>query len=138
MGAPFETEIILIGLDSLYEAAREDRNVASPVLAPCSAMEALEAVMNARYGSHDLSALKGPTRSEEDLLSAEVLPRRIGPFFDGWEAVLLEGIGKERFIYRSGGRNVIGASWPIGTFRDVIVEARMEFERIAGGPSLAR
>jgi hypothetical protein len=42
-------------------------------------------------------------RDRSDLARYEVLPRLTGPFFDGWDAVLIEAGEEERFIFRQEG-----------------------------------
>lgn len=131
VGRPDETEMVLTGLDSLQESASEERIPASSILSTYDSKEALDAVMWARYGGDGPSPLKFPTKNEEGLFSLEVLPRRTGPFFDGWEAILLEQAGTQRFVYRQEGGDVVEAVWPHGTFSHVVGDARAEFESLA-------
>jgi hypothetical protein len=130
VGKPHETEMVLTGLDSLQESAREDRVPASSILSGRSSKDALDAVMWARYGGDDPSPVNSSTK-EESLFSLEILPRRTGPFFDGWEAILLEQGATQRFVYRQEGADVREAVWPQGTFCHVVGDARAEFERLA-------
>jgi hypothetical protein len=131
VGRPHETEMVLTGLDSLVEVARENRTPASSILSACSSKEALEAVMWARYGGDGPPPVRLPMTNEESLFSVEVLPRRAGPFFDGWEAILVEEGATQRFVYRQEGAEVAEAVWPQGTFSRVVGDARTEFERLA-------
>lgn len=131
VGTPYEIETIKTGLDSLQEAATEDREPASRILSKCNGREALEKVMWARYGEdHDLPPGMAAV-DKEALFSLEVLPRRTGPFFDGWEAILVEDGAGERFIYRHEETAVVEAVWPKGMFRRVIDQAITEFEGLA-------
>ena len=132
VGRPNETEMLQIAFESLRESARDDRGQASHVLSACSPIEALEAVMRARYGVQPgYSAETVRLNDDEILFSVEVLPRRTGPFFDGWEAILLDKGSREHFIYRQDEMAVVEAAWPIGTFARVIDEAAIEWEFIA-------
>jgi hypothetical protein len=54
-----------------------------------------------------------------------------GPFFDGWEAVLIEAGREERFIFRQAGAEAKEVVWPAGTFRSVVQRAIDEFKRLA-------
>jgi len=130
VGRRHETEMISIGLDSLRETANENLEAASRILATYDAKRALQAVMWSRYGGTEIPATEGLT-TDELLSAAEVLPRTTGPFFDGWEAVLLDEGEEERFIYREGEGQVYESKWPSGTFKGVIGVAKGEFERLA-------
>jgi hypothetical protein len=130
VGKPSESEMISIGLESLQEAAGEAGTRVSDLLSAQSPKEALEMVLWARYGDSD-PAMAKTVGNEKSLFPFEILPRRTGPFFDGWEAILLEEGAKERFIYRQQGADVVEVVWPLGTFRDVISEAGSEFEKLA-------
>src|SRR6202162_3092297 len=119
VGAPFESETVLTGLDSLQEVALETGNRARRLLSGSSSKEALETVMCARYGSGAPSR-RNLVADDKSLLPFEVLPRRTGPFFDGWEAILLEDEKEERFVYRQeGSATVTEVIWPLGTFHEV-------------------
>ena len=102
VGRPYETEMVQIGLDSLNETAGENRASASRILSACSPSEALQAVMWARYGGQDSVHVKASAVDDEALFPLEVLPRRTGLFFDGWEAILVDEGPIERFVYRRG------------------------------------
>jgi hypothetical protein len=131
VGRPYESEMVQTALDSLQEAASEDRTRVSAVLSTYSAKEALDDVVWARYGEGGPPNGTLPLANEGDLFSLEILPRRTGPFFDGWEAILLEKGATEHFVYRQEGAIVTEAVWPQGTFSDVVGEARVEYEKLA-------
>jgi hypothetical protein len=128
VGNSDEIEMIIIGLGSLRESANEDRAKASLLVAELGAGQAIEAVMWAHYDS--TPAYPQFAGHEDTLASLEVLPRNTGPFFDGWEAVLLARGREEQFVYRRPQGEVIGAVLPVGTFRRVINQAFAEFEQL--------
>lgn len=130
VGRPFEYEMIWTGLESLKESAGETGQRANDLLPARNSEGALDMVMWASYGNHDL-AMEELIRDKGRLSAFEILPRRTGPFFDGWQAVLLEEGTRERFIYRAEGVPLAEVIWPFGTFRDVINAASSEFERLA-------
>lgn len=131
VGRTSEREMVLIGLESLQEAALEDRSLGSQLLAGRNAKEALETVMWARYGDDDQRPAGVSAASEDILTALEVLPRRAGPFFDGWEAILVNRNETERFIYRKEREEVAEVALPVGSFGTVVSEAKNRFERIA-------
>ena len=103
VGTPYETEMVKTGFDSLQDVASANRARASHILSQCSPTEALEAVRWARYGEGDSSRLKTLVVDAGCLFPLELLPSSTGPFFDGWEAILLEEGKTERLIYRQRG-----------------------------------
>jgi hypothetical protein len=121
-----EIEMVWTGLASLRESARDVAASSVSKISRCRPQEALSLVMQARYGE-DSSIDDG------ELAHFEVLPSRTGPFFDGWEAVLIPNDEAERFIYRHGNESVSDALWPKGTFLGVMEEACREFELISKG-----
>jgi len=131
VGCPSEIEMVMTGLDSLVESAQQTRaDLSSPLQLSVPAGEALDLVMWARYGSDD----RAPGNFVGDpstLTGYEVLPRLTGPFFDGWEAVLIEAAQEERFIFRQEGAEVREALWPAGTFRSVVQRALDDFKGFA-------
>jgi hypothetical protein len=131
VGNPNATEMIMIALDSLRGTARDSRDMASSLLFGYSSKESLDAVMWARYGMEDQPPTRMPKAEDEKLVAVEVLPRRTGPSFDGWEAILLKDGELERFIYRREHEETAAAAWPRGTFGSVLGEARAAFERLA-------
>jgi hypothetical protein len=132
VGKPYEVEMIQTGLDSLRETANGNRAPASLILSAFSPKEALDAVMWAHYdGKKEHRPLKLSLESEVALLPLEILPSLTGPFFDGWEAIILEDRATERFVFRQEGAEAAEAIWPLGTFRRVVGEAQSDFERIA-------
>jgi hypothetical protein len=65
----------------------------------------------ARYGGDHDPPVTACATSDETLFPLEILPRRTGPFFDGWEAILLDVGSEERFIYRDAEADVMEAVW---------------------------
>jgi hypothetical protein len=130
VGNPLETEMVTVGMDSLSEAATETGSRSRTLLPRCGDKEALEIVLAARYGRGEPTS-SGAQQDEDFLYPFEILPRRTGPFFDGWEAILVEEESRERFVYRKEGSGLSHAIWPLGTFRDAVREARNEFEKLA-------
>jgi|HubBroStandDraft_2_1064218.scaffolds.fasta_scaffold09090_5 hypothetical protein len=130
VGNPAETEMVAIGFASLMDTARETEARPRAQIPAQSPKEILDVVMWARYGEDDtrMASLVG---DEKRLYPYEVLPGRAGPFFDNWEAVLVEDEGVERFIFREATKQVSEVSWPIGTFRDVVTRAESEFRSLA-------
>ena len=128
VGNPPVTEMLVVGLDALCEAAADDRTQASAMTIHVTAKHALDAVMQARYGNDSPNGLGV---ADDDLFALEILPRRTGPFFEGWEAILLDQGASERFIYRTDGGQIREAVWPKGTFSTVTRRARNEFEEQA-------
>ncbi len=136
VGRPSEFEMVMTGFDSLVESALQTRTGLSGPLQPSvDAGKALELVMWATYGSDDRPP--GDFVGDPSALTRyEVLPRLTGPFFDGWEAVLIEADQEERFIFRQEGADVREALWPSGTFRSVVQRALEDFKRFATGPRI--
>jgi len=129
VGNPTQYEMVMVDLGSLQASAVETGSRKSDFLSSSSSNEALEMVMWAVYGDDDPVKDKlVPQR--ESLEHFEIFPRR-KTFFDGWEGVLVEEGGKERLIYRQEGKPVHEAVWPLGTFRDIVLEAMSEFEKLA-------
>ena len=125
-----EIEMIQIGLDSLRETAGDERTQASKALQYLCGEDALNFVMEARYGEEERLITHSLPESDECLASVEVLPRRTGPFFDGWEAILLECDPLERLLYRREGKETLEAVWPTGSFAKVVSETNAAFERL--------
>ena len=134
VGRPGEIEMVMTGFDSLAESAQQTGAGFSGALQPSiHASEVLELVMWASHGDDD-RAPGGFVGDPSDLARCEVLPRLTGPFFDGWEAVLIEAGQEERFIFRQEGAEAGEVLWPAGTFRCVVQQAINEFKRLAGCP----
>lgn len=129
VGNPAEIEMVAIAFASLLETARETGTRPSTLVPVQSSEEILETVMWARYGEADrkMSSLVG---SEKRLYPFEVLPRRTGPFFDGWEAVLVERSDSEQFIFRKEDKEASEVNWPLGTFRGVVTQADAEYHAL--------
>jgi hypothetical protein len=127
LGNPFETEMVAIALDSLTDTARETGTRHNSIIPVESAEQILEIVMSACYGNTD-GRISSLVRDEERLHPFEILPRRTGPSFDGWEAVLVEYDDTERFIFREEKGEVRELSWPLGTYREVVLRANHEFQ----------
>ena len=131
IGCPSEIEMMMTGFDSLVESAQQTPTGLSSSLQPSvPAVEALDLVMWARYGNDD-RAPGGFAGDPSDLARHEVLPRLTGPFFDGWEAVLVEAGQEERFIFRQEGAEAREVLWPAVTFRSAVQQAIDEFKRLA-------
>lgn len=129
VGEAHEIEMVSIGLDALIHAAKRTRSEASSLFASLPAERALNEVMQAIYGEADEP--DNIPLSPEDLDSLDILPTSAGPFFDHWEAILIEDGLEERFIYRRNGSQVLEARWKINTFRDTALEAEIQFRNIA-------
>jgi hypothetical protein len=130
VGRPFEIEMVMTGFDSLVESAQESETRTNSLLSSLPADQALDLVMWARYGD-DSSPPEYLVGNPLLLPRHEVLPRWTGPFFDGWEAVLIQEGLQERFIFRQKGSQVSEAHWPVGTFKSLVLEARDKFEKLA-------
>jgi len=131
VGKADESEMVMTGFDSLHEVAIETGTRANPLLWGAPLHDALDVVMWARYESDHEPALARLISDPASLFPFEVLPRWTGAFFDGWEAILLENNTSERFIYRQESGSPIEATWPLGTFRQVVNEAKYDFEKAA-------
>ncbi len=131
VGDPSEIEMVMTGFDSLLESAQNIPTGQSGSLQPSvPAVEALDLVMWARYRD-DEQAPGEFVGDPSDLARYEVLPRLTGPFFDGWDAVLIEAGQKERFIFRQEGAEAREVLWPAGTFRTIVQQAIDEFKRLS-------
>jgi len=75
---------------------------------------------------------EGEPAGSENLTAFDILPTSAGPFFDDWEAILLEEGENERFIYRRIGLPVCEARWKLGTFKDIVLRANFELREIGG------
>jgi hypothetical protein len=129
VGRPFEIEMVMTGFDSLVDSAQKSENPAAANLASKPASEALDLVMWARYGVDDTP--KGFEGDPILLCQHEILPLATGPFFDGWEAILLAENSQERFIFRQVGGRINEALWPGGTFKSLVFQALDEFKKLA-------
>ncbi len=89
---------------------------------------------NSRGGSSsryelDISRARGQGRR------FEVMPRGC-PFFDDWKAILIEEGESETLIWRARRLGAVeSATWPLGTFRDVVLSAIDFFARDGGARS---
>jgi len=124
VGNPEEIEMISIGLGSLWESAEDTANCSGVEFEGNSPAEALDRVMEARYGDSEKP-------DDLQIERYEVLPLWTGPSFDGWEAILIPEGGLERFIFRQGTESAHEARWERGTFLRVVTEARSQFEASA-------
>ena len=128
VGRPSELEMVMTGFDSLMESAQV-KNLTSPLLSSLPANEALDLVLWACYGDDDPPKNFAGDRA---LLSRhEILPRLTCSFFDDWSAILIQEDCRERFIYREKEGPVSEASWPIGTFTSIVLQARDRFQQFA-------
>ena len=128
VGEAHEIEMVSIGLDALVHAAKATRSTISSLFDSLPAEQALDRAMLVIYGEDDEQD-KGPV--SPDLANLDILPTSAGPFFDNWEAILVEAGAEERFIYRRLGNQVFEARWKINTFRDTVLEAERKFLQIA-------
>lgn len=129
VGRPAEIEMVMTGLDSLVESAQATETRTNVLLLSLPANESLDLVMWAQYGEG--RPPKHFTGEPSLLVPYEVLPRLTGPFFDGWEAILIPDGLQERFIFRQKGDQVSEVKWAIGTFKGIILQSRDEFKRLA-------
>ena len=129
VGESHEIEMVSIGLGALSHAAKAKRSRISSLFASLPPEQALDAVMLAIYGDDDQKA-KGAV-SPDDLDGLDILPSSAGPFFDHWQAILIEDGPEERFIYRRTGGQIFEARWKINTFRDTVLEAEVQFRKVA-------
>jgi hypothetical protein len=123
--------MVMTGFDSLDSSARDGRTEASSRLAGFSSRDALDLVMWAHYESSDRPAVPEISGGDENLCCLEVLPSTAGPFFDGWEAILLVRDERESLIYRHEGGALHEGTWQVGTFERIVGQAKTEFERLA-------
>lgn len=130
VGRPSELEIVMTGLDSLAESATGSGSRRNRLLSSLPANKAIDLVMWSRYGD---DVRPDCLAGEDPLLLAqhEILPRLTGPFFDGWEAILLTESCSERFLVRRTGSQASEAVWPEGTFKGLVLQSRDCFERLA-------
>lgn len=135
VGNKNDIEIVSCGLGVLLNAAHKTVSRKSDLLSLLPANEALDLVMSSVYGDDDASFRR--LAGSADLRSFEVLPGG-GPFFDEWQAILLEESELERFIYRKEGEQTFECSWQPGTFRNVVLQAEIEIRKMeTPPPSLA-
>jgi hypothetical protein len=131
VGCPCEIEMLMTGFDSLLESAQQTpTGLSSPLQPSVPSVEALDLVMWARYGNDD-RAPGDFVGDPSDLARYEVLPRLTGPFFDGWDAVLIAAGQEERFIFRQEGAGVGEVLLPAGTFKSTVQQSIDEFKRLA-------
>lgn len=118
LGNPYDMELLGVGLGLMIWVAEGTGRRASPLLSLRSRAEALDLVMESIYGENaDL------VRAEYGNLGAfEVMPAG-NPYFDGWQAIVLEEGQEETLIWRQGADgSVITATWPLGEIRRVVSE----------------
>lgn len=128
VGRSDHIEMVLVGIGTLVNAAIKTGSRISPLLSSKPAAGALDLVMWTIYGD-DESHPELNTASRETLQQFEVLPQG-DSFFDGWEAILIEEGNTERFIVRKQGETASEVSWELGRFKDTVLEARAEFQRL--------
>ena len=121
IGESDHREIVSVGLGTLVNAANKTGERNSALLSSMSALKSLELVMWAVYGDDDpkFAPIAG---SRESLYPFEVLPQG-GPFFDDWQAILLEEGDGEKFIFRKTGQEISEVTWEFGRFRNTVLEA---------------
>jgi hypothetical protein len=122
-------EMVSIGLGSLTNGARYTGSRGSHLLSSMLPNQALDAVMWAVYGDND-PQFERLVDKRTTLQHFEILPLT-DPFFDHWEAILVEEGDTERFIYRQEGHEAYEAKWRLGTFKDVVLSAQAEFSKIS-------
>jgi len=128
VGDTTEIETVMNDLGSLHTIALATGTRRSNLLSAQSPQKALEIVMWAVYGDEDETMRAAVGR--ESLEHFEVLPRGKA-FFNGWQAILLEAGNEEHFICRHGSEAAVDVVWPLGTFRDIVFQAKDEFEKLA-------
>ncbi len=129
IGQTWEMEIVQFGLKALRETADDKAPRISHLLSSMPASEALDLVMWARYGD-DNANFERLAGSRESLEQFEVLPRRTGPFFDGWQAILIEEGATEKFVFRKSGRETFELTWANGLFKRTVQDAFEAFAKL--------
>jgi hypothetical protein len=129
IGNTEKTEMISIGMDQLVSVARQTGSRMNSFLSSLTPTQALDSIKWAVYGDGD-SKLEKLVSSPESLHRFDVLPTSAGPFFDNWEATLIEEGGCERFIWRNDARAVCEAKWKLGTFQKTVLQAKAAFEQL--------
>ncbi len=130
VGESQEVEMVSIALEHLVAAAQETGSRSNRKLSSLPADEALNLVIWAAYGDDSLKLEQQLAESRQSLAKFDILPTSAGPFFDSWEATLIELGDEERFIYRRDGEAVREAKWRLGTFKDVVLQAQADFTKI--------
>jgi hypothetical protein len=125
VGNPDEIEMVSIGFGDLVNAAHQTGSRVNLFLSSQTAGDALEYVLQTIYGDEKAELL-----TDKEASKFEVFPASAGPFFDDWQAILLEEGQTERFIYRSKGGPACEARWPIGTLKGIVLLADVELKRI--------
>ena len=125
------TELIVIGLDSLQELTSENLSDGSSILSGYTPEQALGAVMWCRYGNNDSAPIPLTHKEIDTLIGVEIFPRRTGPFFEGWEGILLIDDRAERLIYRKEGEATNIALLPLGTYSKTVRTARSAFNMLS-------
>lgn len=126
-----DIEMVSCGLGVLLNALHKTASRKSDLLSSLPAREALELVMCSVYGNNDAYVRR--LAGSMDLRSFEVLPGG-GPFFDEWQAILLEESETERFIFRKEGEPTFKCSWRMGTFRNIVLQAETELRNMEPPP----
>jgi hypothetical protein len=130
IGESHEVEMVSIGLEHLAGSAQATGSRTDPVFSSLSAGEALDFVMWAVYGENNSKLKQHLAGSRERLFKFDILATSAGPFFDDWEATIIEIGDEERFIYRKDGEPIHEARWPLGTFKGVVLQAQAEFTKL--------
>jgi hypothetical protein len=134
VGNPEEVEMVSIGLGTLDAIGKQTGSRGNPLLGSLPVDTAIDNVMQAIYGE---TGAETEQFSSEDLSKFEVFPVSI-PFFDNWEAILLEEGDEERFLYRREGEPGQVVTWDIGTFREITSRANFELTLLQGPSNLIR
>jgi len=127
IGNSHEVEIVDFGLSGLQKAGRAIREQPS-FLSSMPASEALDLVMWAIYGDDD-PGREEMIKDRRSLDPFEVMPGVMGPYGDGWEAILIGDGSSERLVYRHALQSTQEVRWPQGTFSRTVTEAREVFRR---------
>ena len=137
IGNTSATELVVIGLDSLQELTTENLRDGSSILSKFTSEQALDAVMWCRYGIDDSPPIPLTEHEINALIAVEIFPRRAGPFFEGWEGILLRDDSAERLIYRKEGQATNIALMPVGSYANTVRAARDAFNMLSS-PDMGR
>ena len=128
IGNPDEIEMVSIGLGALEAVGKQTGSRASPLLMRLPPDAAIDRVMQAIYGEEEAETERV---SFDDMTKFEVFPGA-SPFFDNWEAILLEEGDHEKFLYRHVRQPAQEMTWEIGTFRNITARANFELTVLQG------
>jgi len=113
-------EHIGIAISALSDLGSRTGTRANSQLQNLDPRSALNMVMSAVYDDYYL----GVDDDRDDVAGHEVLPYITGQAFDGWEAMIVEVGGSERFIWRHEGEDSVESKeLPIGSLQAAAEEA---------------